>query len=181
MTYDLHGSWDGKTGINAPLYCRPDGSQQLCVDAAVKYWQNNGCPKEKLVVGAPIYGRSFTLYDPNNHGINSPAGPGNAGAFVPEQGFLGYNEICFNIQNNGWTRQWEDTQKVPYAYKSNQWVGYDDPQSLEIKLSYVKNSGLGGIMFWSIETDDFKNLCGKGNFPLLTMAHNAMVSKFFVF
>lgn len=179
MTYDLHGSWDGKTGINAPMYCRSDDNPKWCVDEAVKFWLNNGCSAQKIIVGAPLYGRSFTLYNPNNNGINSPAGPGNAGTFVPEQGFLGYNEICYNIQRNGWIRKWEDTQKVPYAYKGNQWVGYDDTQSLEIKLSYVKNNNLGGIMFWSIETDDFKNICGKGKNPLLTLARNSMRTEHF--
>lgn len=81
MTYDLHGSWDGKTGINAPTFCRSDDNPKSCVDEAVKFWLRSGCPKEKLIVGAPIYGRSFTLNDPNNNGINAPARPGNAGKF----------------------------------------------------------------------------------------------------
>lgn len=176
MTYDLHGSWDGKTGINAPLYARSDDNQQLSVDAAVNYWLNNGCPREKLIVGVPLYGRSFTLNDPQNNGINAPASAGQAGQFVPEGGFLGYNEICFDLSRNGWTRDWDDTQKVPFAYKGNQWVGYDDEKSLGFKLSYIKNKGLGGVMFWSIETDDFSNLCGGGNFPLLSMAKRVMVN-----
>jgi hypothetical protein len=33
-------------------------------------------------------------------------------------------------------------------------------------------------MFWSIETDDFKNICGKGKYPMLTLAKNKMVSFF---
>lgn len=175
MTYDLHGGWDGKTGLNAPLYARSDDNQQLSVDAAVKYWLNNGCPSDKLIVGSPLYGRSFTLVDVNNNGVNAPATTGEAGVFVPEMGFLGYNEICYNIQTKGWTRKWEDTQKGPYAYKDNQWVGYEDEQSLKVKLDYIQSKNLGGVMFWSIETDDFANLCGKGKNPLLTLAKNSMV------
>lgn len=76
MTYDLHGSWDGKTGINAPLYALSGDNQQLSVDAAVKYWLKNGCPSNKLVVGLPLYGRSFTLNDANNNGVNAPASIG---------------------------------------------------------------------------------------------------------
>jgi GH18 family chitinase len=29
---------------------------------------------------------------------------------------------------------WNDEHKVPYAYKGDQWVGYDDLQSIEIKV-----------------------------------------------
>jgi hypothetical protein len=32
---------------------------------------------------------------------------------------------------------WNDEQKVPYAYYGDQWVGYDDLQSIEIKVSSV--------------------------------------------
>ena len=35
---------------------------------------------------------------------------------------------------NGWTRVWNDEHKVPYAYYGDQWVGYDDVESLEIKV-----------------------------------------------
>lgn len=34
----------------------------------------------------------------------------------------------------GWTVVWDDEQKVPYMYKGNQWVGYDNPESLKLKV-----------------------------------------------
>lgn len=102
----------------------------------------------------PTYGRSFTLTNAENNKLGDPAsGPGYMGVFVPEGGFLPYNEICFNI--NSWTRHWVDEQKVPYAVKGNQWVGYDDLESIEYKLNYVLDKDLGGTMIWSVETDDF--------------------------
>ena len=75
------------------------------------------------------------------------------GSFVPEQGFLPYNEICYT--ESSWTRYWDDEQEVPYAVKNNQWVGYDDLESVNIKLHYILANDLGGAMIWSIETDDF--------------------------
>jgi GH18 family chitinase len=32
---------------------------------------------------------------------------------------------------------WNDEHKVPYAYKGDQWVGYDDLQSIEIKVGTI--------------------------------------------
>lgn len=51
---------------------------------------------------------------------------------------------------NKWTRVFEQTQKVPYAYSGNgQWVGYDDKESVAIKINYIKANNLGGGMIWS--------------------------------
>ena len=36
----------------------------------------------------------------------------------------------------------------PYAYKENQWVGYDDVEIVRKKSKYVVEQNLGGIMFW---------------------------------
>lgn len=161
MTYDFHGSWDHTTGENSPLY---DTQSELSVDSAVSYWIESGAPPSKLVLGLPLYGRSFTLADTNHFGLNAPTyGPGEPGPFTGAAGFLGYNEICMK----NWTEIVDPVQRVPYAYKGNQWVGYDNERSIEEKVSYAKNKKLGGVMVWSIETDDFRGSCGQRKYPLL--------------
>lgn len=179
MSYDLHGSWDSTTGINAPLYAGPaditSKQKELNIDAIVNFWISQGAPKEKLVLGIPLYGRSFTLANSNENRVGAQAcGAGNAGSFVSEAGFLAYSEICYKIKNNKMRRFWENTQKVPYAVSGNQWVGYDDEESVSHKLNYIKKRNLGGAMFWSIETEDFANVGGKGCNRLITMAYNSL-------
>ncbi|XP_070506293.1 chitinase-3-like protein 1 [Chironomus tepperi] len=180
MTYDLHGSWDGVTGINAPLYAGPRDitsyQQQLNIDAVIKYWLAQGAPKDKLIVGIPLYGNSFTLSNSSNYFVGAPSsGAGTAGKFVAQDGFLPYNEICYNIKNGVFARYWENTQKVPYAVGGNQWVGYDDAESIAYKVNYIQDNNLGGAMFWSIETEDFNNICGNGKFPLIKMTYQALI------
>ena len=173
MTYDLHGVWDGKTGINAPLYAGSDQNKQVNVDACVNFWLSKGCPSEKIILGIPTYGRSFTLANTSNNGINEAiTGGGTAGPFTREVGMLGYNEICVNK----WPVKWESQQKVPYAVKGDQWVGYDNVQSIEIKCDYINKKNLGGAMFWSLETDDFLGRGGEGKYPLIKAAHNILRS-----
>ncbi|XP_018048674.1 PREDICTED: acidic mammalian chitinase-like [Atta colombica] len=166
MTYDLHGTWDGVTGHHAGLYS-PTSGDKLTVHAAVLYWLKNGCPPEKLILGVPFYGRAFTLSNSKNNGIGAPSsGPSSSGPYTQEGGYLGYNEICEKLNQGGWTIIRGDKEKSPYAYKGNQWVGYEDKTSIQIKAQYVKDKGLGGLMTWSIDTDDFKGLCGE-KYPLL--------------
>jgi len=50
---------------------------------------------------------------------------------------MAYYEVCLNIQDNGWTKVAGDDCTVgPYAYKDNQWVGYDDMNAIEIKVKH---------------------------------------------
>ena len=49
---------------------------------------------------------------------------------------MSYYEICDNILKNGWTSKWEPENMVPYAYKQNQWVGYDTVESIALKVFY---------------------------------------------
>jgi GH18 family chitinase len=46
-------------------------------------------------------------------------------------------------------------QKSPYAYGNNQWVGYDDAQSIQEKINYINSKGIGGAFFWAIAMDDY--------------------------
>ncbi len=76
----------------------------------------------------------------------------------------------------GWTVQRDLTGSWgPSAYKGNQWVGYEDPDSLIRKARYVKAQGFGGIFVWTIDLDDFGNQCCMGTQPLLrTIARELM-------
>jgi chitinase len=39
---------------------------------------------------------------------------------------------------------------------------------LSLQAQYVIEKGLAGAMIWSLENEDFRNICGKGANPLLT-------------
>ncbi|XP_062550927.1 acidic mammalian chitinase-like isoform X2 [Armigeres subalbatus] len=160
MSYDMHGSWESKTGNNAPLYIGPQddtpAQKQLNVNSSVSYWLQQMAPAKKIILGVAFYGRSFTLRSSSQNYVGAPTnGPGQAGQYTYESGFLGYNEICEKLLVDKWYQCWDDDQKVPYAYKDNQWVGFDNVESLSLKCDFVNQHELGGVMLWSIETDDF--------------------------
>lgn len=172
MAYDFHGKWERETGHNAPLYSPSSDSEwqkQLSVDYATNLWIKLGAPKEKLVIGMPTYGRSFTLSNPDRYKVHSPAsGGGKEGTYTKESGFLAYYEVCELLQN-GASYVWDDEMKVPYAVQDNQWIGFDDERSIRNKMKWIKDNGLGGAMIWTVDMDDFTgSVCG-GNvkYPLI--------------
>lgn len=181
MAFDLHGDWDSTIGENAPLNPgsadESDLQKTLNVKFAINYWISLGAPPEKIVMGMGTYGRSFTI-DAKHHNVGDPAsGAGQPGPWTEEAGTLGYNEICLDILNNGWTEVWNEEQEVPYAYKGNQWVGYDNPRSLAIKTTWGLSKNLGGFMVWSIDTDDFLGKCKDGPFPLMHAINDVIQGK----
>ena len=119
------------------------------------------------MVGIPTYGRSWTLSGSSTALLSPASGAGTAGPLSGEGGLLMYSEICKNVNQNGWTKVTDSTGKMgPYAFNGNQWVGYDDMPTVAIKAQYIVDNQLGGSMFWDLASDDFKNLCGDGKYPL---------------
>ena len=59
---------------------------------------------------------------------------------------MGYHEICLNI-NNGWTKVKGDECTVgPYAYNDNQWIGYDDLETVKVKVKFSTYSSIAYIL-----------------------------------
>ncbi|XP_059612054.1 probable chitinase 10 [Phlebotomus argentipes] len=177
MTYDFHGQWDKQTGHVAPLYYHPeDEVPHFNSNFSLHYWIEKGAPARKIVMGMPLYGQSFTLADAKNNGLNAKApGPGQAGEFTKAAGFLAYYEICDRIKNRGWRVVKDEQGRMgPYAYHGNQWVSFDDQETLKRKTQLVRSMDLGGGMIWALDLDDFKNRCGQGKHPLLTVIREGL-------
>lgn len=77
--------------------------------------------------------------------------------------------MCHSKLNFGTARKgvWQEVSgEAPYAFRGNQWVGYDNVDSVRRKAEYIKKEGFGGAMLFSIDMDDFKNTCCSEAFPL---------------
>lgn len=173
MAYDFHGAWEDFTGHNSPLYSNELDYGEFVTfnqDFAVNYWIENGADPSKLILGMGLYGRGFVLNNPADNGFYAGANqPITAGPYTREAGIWGYNEVCekFAAEPGLWTVVVDPFYMSPYAYKGNQWIGYDDQQSLKTKAQYAASKGLGGAMVWSVETDDFHGTCHGNPFILV--------------
>ncbi|ESO85841.1 hypothetical protein LOTGIDRAFT_167821 [Lottia gigantea] len=177
MAYDFHGGWDDVTGHNAPLFAyRGDPTPTLTVEYTAKYWVQEGAPKEKINIGMPMYGKTFTLANKYNTGLGAPVtGPGRKGPYSLESGLLVFYEICDEVLNKYQTLQ-DDNMKVPYAVSGDQWVGYDDQKAIAAKLDWLLKEGFGGGMIWALDLDDFSGgFCGSP-YPLLSVITNCLLA-----
>ncbi|XP_050092519.1 chitinase-like protein 3 [Anopheles aquasalis] len=176
MSYDIHAYWDGQTGANAPLYANTwetgYTTSMLNVDNCVRAWIDGGLDPAKLNLGVPVFGHTFKLSSTSDTRVGAPTvGPGDAGPYTLEPGTLSYLEICEKLNTGGYTTAWHEQQQIPYAYKGNQWISYDNARSIALKVQYAKQMKLGGVMVWSIESDDAKGVCGEGANPITSTVY----------
>ena len=183
MCYDYHGRWDKQTGHNAPLRARPnedENNKVLNDEFTINYLMELGAVPEKTNLGIPLYGRAFLLKNSVNNNMGDEArASAFSGPITREEGFLGYNEICSMLTSpeSQWSLVWEKCHQAPYMFNDNKWVSYDNERSIRLKADFAWAKKLGGVMVWSIETDDFKGLCGDEKYPMMRALNNALVMK----
>ncbi|ROT72623.1 chitinase [Penaeus vannamei] len=173
MTYNLRGLWNGYADVHSMLYARSGldtgNKLELNVNGGALLWVNLGCPRSKIVIGVPFYGKTYTLCNASITDLHAPInGTGQRGPILKRNGVLMY------FENAGWVRQWDAEGLVPYAYSGDQWVGYEDTESLRIKMDYIRDMGFLGAMNWAVNDDDFRDLCGHGLYPLMSTIHEGL-------
>ncbi|KAK7377177.1 hypothetical protein VNO80_02597 [Phaseolus coccineus] len=146
MCFDYHGAWDNFTGFNAALY---DPNSNISTKYGIGSWIEAGMPAHKLVMGLPLYGRTWRLKDPNVDGVGAEA----VGAATDTDGTLDYDEILVFNKENGATVVYDDVAASFYSYAGTTWIGYDDGPSITKKVHFAKVSGLKGYFFWAVGKD----------------------------
>lgn len=99
---------------------------------------------------------------------------GTAGPYTNEAGFLAYYEILSLLSTGGGQSAYDPTAHGMYAWSGNQWVCYDDVNTLKEKVDYLLGKGLGGGMVWCLDLDDFPN-----GYPLISSIAQVCLLFFF--
>lgn len=158
MAYDYAGSWDSISGHQANLKLSDTRANQgnfSTVDA-VNYYISQSVPPSNLVIGMPLYGRSFL----NTQGIGKPYNGLGQGNWEP--GIYDYKTIP--MENAKFI---EDSQVIgAYTYNpSNQeLITFDSPNTVRQKVKFIQQRGLGGVMWWESSGD--KQNSGDALIPL---------------
>lgn len=140
------------TNHHSALYPTKLGSASLNIDTAVKHYLAKGVPKKKLVIGMPLYGRTYATSSGPSDGLHSSYK--GAGKGTTTDGVRSFADIKLNLANT-YKKYWDDQAKAPYLFdaKTQHFITYDDEKSLGIKCDYIKIHGLGGAMLWELSWD----------------------------
>ncbi|EEH04180.1 chitinase [Histoplasma capsulatum G186AR] len=153
MAYDYSGSWDTIAGHQSniePSKSNPK-STPFSTKEAVDYYLGVGkVPPSKLILGMPLYGRTFADTD----GPGTPFhGDGGQGSF--EKGIWDYKSLpkagavehIDSLEKGGCGASWS------YDASSRTMISYDNVAMVEEKTKYIIQKGLGGGMWWESSGD----------------------------
>jgi len=151
--YDLHSTWDLTNRSLAPYTAAHMNLTEI--DSALSLlWQNIIDPGN-VVLGLGFYGRSFTLADPSCTTVGCQfTARARAGNCTQSVGTLSYAEIE-RIVARGATVVKDDAAAVKMVvYDTDQWVSYDDAETLSAKVDYANAHRLGGTIVWAVSADN---------------------------
>ncbi len=149
MSYDIINGYATETGHHTALFSNPHQSEST--DNAVQYLLGIGVDPNKIIIGAAFYARVWKNVPDTSHGLYQP------GSFSHG---IDYKDFSTRLsQKAGFESYWDETTRAPYSYnkKDHLFATYDDKRSIRAKTEYVFKNHLGGIMFWEISGDSFKN------------------------
>ena len=147
MAYDFAGSWDHCAGHQSNLFksrtnpsCTPFSTEE-----AVNHYLRAGIHPSKMVIGMPLYGRSFE----NTKGLGKPYSGIGQGSW--EQGVYDYKALPLH----GAEVHVDKEAGASYSFdtRNGHLVTYDTVEMARRKAEWVKERGLGGAMWWESSSD----------------------------
>jgi chitinase len=154
MTYDFYSGHDDITGHHSNYLssANPELDKNSVIHA-VDMHVKAGFPVEKINLGIPFYGRIWK-------GVKAE---GEDVLFKKAETVgMGIDYINFyqNINANGYKRYWDEHASAPYLWNpiEKTFISYEDEESIKLKIQYLKERGLAGVMFWEYSADHEQEL-----------------------
>ncbi|HET7705281.1 MAG TPA: glycoside hydrolase family 18 protein [Thermoanaerobaculia bacterium] len=155
MTYDFAGSWSDVTGHHTPLFRSASTPDRHASVDFIEQHLRAGIPAKKIVLGVAFYGRSWKGAGEASNGFAQP--------FEAYDVDVPYSRLVSEyLTSPAFERFWDAAARAPYLWDrtGRRFVTYDDPQSLREKARFVRERGLGGVMYWEHSHDPEERLLG---------------------
>ncbi|KAF9769818.1 hypothetical protein IL306_012693 [Fusarium sp. DS 682] len=152
MSYDLHGAWDQKANWTEPYLNAHTNLTEI--DLALDLLWRNDINPDNVVMGMGFYGRAFTV---ERLSCSEPGclfkDAGRPGECSAEAGILLNSESDDISKQRGLKPKLYKEEAVKVLKWGNQWVSYDDEETLKMKTEFAQSRCLGGAMVWAISHD----------------------------
>lgn len=152
MTYDFHCGFSTVSGHLANLYASNAEPKAPNAHDGILKFVAHGVPMEKLVMGAAYYGRVWADVENKQNGLAVSVDPN-------KHTFMKYNEILTLMKEEpSYIRYYDEDAKACYLFDGSTFITYEDKETIQYKIEYVKENSMYGMMFWEYEQDETHTL-----------------------
>lgn len=176
MSYDYHGGWNNYVENQANLYPDPLDGETATMDVktlgfewSYRFYRGK-VQSEKILMGVPYYTRGWTNVSGGTNGLHGSSGNpltnntdnlnlwydlDTTGAETPAGANPLWHVMNVMKKNSNYKKYWDDTGKVPYIWNAENktFLTFEDTQSVQERINYVKNNNLGGVLIWVMHGD----------------------------
>ena len=167
MTYDMAGPWEETTGHHTALL------GENSAETAVNYLLDQGVPAEKIAIGSPLYSHGWKMNEPAQDTVGAAAAPIGD---LTWHDLLPLEQAAVPEGTPGWHMGYDEQKKAGWLWNDDPassdylaFYTYDSAASLQAKLDYINEHGLGGLIVWEVHGDSID-----GDWPMITRMHNAL-------
>jgi chitinase len=143
MNYDYNGPWDSTTGFLAPLHGDPSGGHGGTVERSIAAYRDAGVPVGELLMGLPFYGYGWSGVSEKDDGLYQD------GKAIRGDRPYWYIEAL----GDDYERHRDEKSGAAWRFDGDAFWTYEDTVSAELKGSYAREQGLGGVMIWELSGD----------------------------
>jgi chitinase len=144
MTYDFNGPWSRDTGFTAPLLSSNPKAET--VTTTITSYLAGGAPAKQLLLGVPFYAYQWKNVIPGgSYGLNSKGDP--------VRGNLNQSTAVTLMQAPNAQLHRDPLSHAPWIYDGNNFLSFEDADSLKAKREYAHQLGIGGFMIWELSGD----------------------------
>lgn len=136
----LAGSWDQIANHQANVH-----GGLISASESIYWYIEQGVARSKLIVGIPLYGRSFM----DTKGPGTPFSGIGQGSW--EQGVYDYRVLP--LPGHHLFRDEKAIASWTYDYATKEMVSFDSEEIAHMKGEWIKEERLGGSMFWELSGD----------------------------
>lgn len=147
MGYDYYWSGSSTCGPNDPLY-QYGNSYNYTLSKSISYYLNLGCPKNKLVLGLPYYGREWATSNLTVPGYTTASGVTRTFKTVKDNATGYYSAANHQWDGDSFTDIYAFTNSGPRQCYISEVNAFED------RLKHVLRAGIAGIGIWALGYDD---------------------------
>ncbi|KAI8966243.1 class 5 chitinase 1 [Daldinia sp. FL1419] len=163
MTYDLHGQWDYGNPFSNPG-C-PEGSclrshiNRTEIQQSLSMITKAGVPSRKIMVGLPLYGRSFKMSQPGCYTelctFTGPDSGAIEGKCTDTAGYISNWEIQQILETPGNDAQqyFSNVAGDIVVYNGTQYISYMTTATYNSRLQWAQSLNFGGVSDWALDLE----------------------------